>query len=87
MSGSALSWWRLDHLEKDVGSIEADIVLLDAHRGQRRRQSIDERHVVIARHGNVARTIQPMPAKRRDGPDRKAVVGADDRGEPGSPGE
>jgi hypothetical protein len=31
-----LIYWRLDHLDEEVRGIEADAVLLNAHRRQRR---------------------------------------------------
>ena len=71
----------LDRLDKDIGGVEPDIVLLDAHGRERRRQPVDQRHVVVARHRNVARAIEPAPAEGGDRPDRQPVVRADDRSE------
>ena len=53
----------------------------DVHGRQRRREAVDERHVVEARDRNVVRTAQAMLLQGVEAAEREQVVGRDDRSE------
>lgn len=72
---------RLDQVDKCPGGFEADIVLLDAHGGQRGGKAIDEGHVIVAGDGDVAWAIEAVPAQRPYGANRQPVIRGNERGE------
>ena len=46
-----------------TGSFEADFVLFDAHGGERGREAVDKRHVIVAGNRDIIGAIEPMLAK------------------------
>src|SRR5260370_6138856 len=48
----------VDPLEQQLSRLGAQLVVRKAHRGERRPEPVDERHVVEADHGNVVGALQ-----------------------------
>jgi hypothetical protein len=71
----------LDPLDEQPGGLGANLGVREPDGGQRRVQSVDERHVVEADHRHVLRAAPVELVKRAVAADREHVVGGYDRGE------
>src|SRR5215207_7985781 len=75
MAGKTLIGRYRDRLNEDSRRVETYIVLLNLYSGERGRQAIDEGHVVVPSHRNVAWTLDAMPPERRDRSDCETIIG------------
>ena len=79
VTGGAFIWLHSNHLDKNVRSFEADFVLFDAHGGERGREAVDKRHVIVAGNRDIIGAIEPMLAKSCERADCETIVGAYNR--------
>ena len=72
----------VDFFEQQLRCAASHFAMLNADGSQRRRDQIDQRHVVVPNHRNIIRAAQAEHPHRIEYSEREQIVGRHDRGNP-----